>query len=168
MRSKQNQAAVVVDKPGCHHVDYLVDGARAMKRTNPKKRLVVWGHDHERAYRQLLTKNPSWSMCLLMTSFGPSLWAHTVLPFGAKAAVWAYGRVADFLCHLARVCLFTAVWHYVDDFSGLEDYRTADSAFRTFREVNEAFGLKTKDKKEEKPAKKLRVQGTSTEDKDAS
>ena len=48
-------------------------------------------------------------MCLLMTTFGATLWAHTVLPFGAKGAVWAYGRVADFLCHIARVCLVTFI-----------------------------------------------------------
>ena len=159
IRSKQNEAATVSDKPGCHHIDYLVDGASELKRRDPSKKLTVWGHDHDGAYRQLLTENPFWTMCLLATTFGPTVWAHTVLPFGSKAAVWAYGRVADFLCHLARVCLFSAVWHYVDDFTGVEDYRTSESAFQSFRMMNEAHGLKTKGKKEQRPQRNLWVQG---------
>ena len=116
-------------------------------------------HDHDGAYRQLMTENPFWTMCLLMTTFGATLWAHTVLPFGAKGAVWAYGRVADFLCHMARVCFLCPVWHCVDDFAGIEEYRTAESAFRSFQTLNESHGLKRKRKKEQKPATSHMIHG---------
>ena len=79
--------------------------------------------------------------------------------YGAKGAVWAYGRVADFLCHIARVCLLCPVWHCVDDFAGIEDYRTAESAFSAFQTLNELHGLKTERKKEQKPATSHRIQG---------
>ena len=64
-RSRQNDATVVRDRPGCHHVDFLVDGAKELKRKDKKKRLTVWGHDHDGAYRQLMCENPFWCMCLL-------------------------------------------------------------------------------------------------------
>ena len=142
-----NDNAVVGDKPSVHHVDYLLDGVKTQWRKGIST-LNVWGHDHDGAYRQLMNSNPFWTMCILVTAFGATLWAHTVLWFGAKGAVWTYGRVADFLCQLMRVLLFAPTWHCVDDFTGIEDARSVASAFVGFRGLNRTLGLKTKDKKE--------------------
>ena len=69
-RSMMNEAAVVKDKPSCHHVDYIVDGSKAARRIG-KKKLAIWGHDHDGAYRQVMSSDPFLTMCILLTAFGP-------------------------------------------------------------------------------------------------
>lgn len=152
-RFRMNDNAGVEDKPAVHHVDYLLDGVKAQWRRGVGT-LNVWGHHHDGAYRQLMNSNPCWTMCILVAAFGATLWAHTVLPCGAEGAVWAYGRVADFLCQLMRVLMFAPTWH-----CGVEDERSAESAFADSRELKRTLGLKTKDKKEQAPRGCHRVQG---------
>ena len=59
---------------------------------------------------------------------------NSVLLFGAKGAVWSYGRFSDLLMHSARIILIMVVGHYVDDFTGIENAHTAMSAFESFEE----------------------------------
>ena len=42
-KSGQNQVAVVTDKPSCHHVDYLVDGARAQRKKQERENFTSGG-----------------------------------------------------------------------------------------------------------------------------
>ena len=55
--------------------------------------------------------------------------------------------------------MFAPTWHCVDDFTGIEDARSAGSAFIGFRELNRTVGLKIKEKKEQKPKACHRIQG---------
>ena len=60
------------------------------------------------------------ALILLFTEFGPTLWMNHFLLFGASGSVSVYGRFTDFLMHLGRFLLLTVVFHYVDDFHGIE------------------------------------------------
>ena len=51
-----------------------------------------------------------------------------VLNFGSRAGVWHYNRFSDVLVALMHLLLFTTVGHYVDDFTGEEQAKSAQSA----------------------------------------
>ena len=104
------------------------------------------------AYRQLLLSNPELALMVLFTEFGPTLWMNHVLLFGATGSVWEYGRVSDFLMHLERLLLSAAIFHYVDDFHGIEPEGTALSAFEGFEELNGLLGCVMKRSKRSPPA----------------
>ena len=56
------------------------------------------------------------------------------------------------------LCLLCPSWHCVDDFFGIEDHRTAGSDFKPFLRVSEIHGLRTKEKKQQKPERSHRIQ----------
>jgi len=89
------------------------------------------------------------------------LFQHVVLLFGARAAVWAYNRVGDTIVFLARLLLSSAIWHYVDDYSGIEDEVSAQSAFEAFEELNGIIGFTMKKAKRQPPAPANVVQGVT-------
>ena len=121
--------------------------------------LHFWRHDHQSAYRQLLLYQPQMALILLFTEFGPTLWMNHVLLFGATGSVWVYGRFSDFLMHLGRLRLLTAVSHYVDDFHGIETASTAWSAFSGFERLNKLRGCQMKEEKKSPPAAEQHLLG---------
>lgn len=94
---------------------------------------LVWGHDHDGAYRQLPLDDPSIAYVLLLTPDGPTLWHHHVLLFGSAASVWAYNRFGDMLSAIARTIACIPVVHYVDDYGSIEPSGSAASGFDTLR-----------------------------------
>ena len=118
----------------------------------PNQPPVLWGHDHEGAYRQLALDDPDVAFMVLMTPTGPTLWRHRVLLFGASSAVWAYNRFGDILVHLNQTIAAVPSTHYVDDYVGVELPSTADSAFSTFQQFNSELGMKMKPSKAQAPA----------------
>ena len=120
---------------------------------------LLWGHDHEGAYRQFPAGPRQLLWSILEGPQGFSLWQHCVMVFGAKAAVWAYNRVGDAITFLARVLLLCVVFHYVDDYGGLEPAPSAHSAFSSFAELGAILGFKTKASKEQPPSNSHTFQG---------
>ena len=120
-------------------VDDVIATARHM-HAQWMRDLHLWSHDHESAYRQFLLDDPRYAYLILLTDNGPLLWRNNVLLFGAKGAVWGYGRSSDLLMHLARIILIMVVGHYVDDFTGIENAHTAMSAFESFEKFTSSMG----------------------------
>ena len=108
---------------------------------DPFAKVVIWGLDHESAYRQLPALEPNHTWVVLPTPEGVTLWRHTVLMFGSVASVWSYCRIADFMGWLCRACLFTPALHFVDDFGSAEDDNLALSSFDSSRRLCQALGL---------------------------
>ena len=94
---------------------------KSIKEVDPLAKIVIWGLDHESAYRQLPAPDPSHTWVVLPTPERNTLWRHTVLMFGSVASVWSYCRIADLMGWLCRACLFTPALHFVDDFGSAED-----------------------------------------------
>ena len=150
-RSHINRAAVAEDVPSYHTVD---DIARAAKTcaTRGWPELLCWGHDHEGAYRQLPVRDQLHTLLLLFTQWGPMAFMHAALLFGAKGSVWGYGMISAMITALARALLFTLVFAYVDDFTGIEPQRFASSSFDSFSGLNVLLGLRMKKRKMLPPA----------------
>ena len=108
--------------------------------------LQRWG-DHEAAFRQLLVEAPELALLILFAEYGPTSWQNHVLLFGATGSVWGYGRFADFLMHVGRLSLLALIFHYVDDFHGMESSATAGSAFVSFEDLNVLSGCRMKQAK---------------------
>ena len=120
---------------------------------------LVWGHDHDGAYRQLPLDDPSIAYVLLLTPQGPTLWHHHVLLFGSAASVWAYNRFGDMLTAIARAIACVPVVHYVDDYGSIEPSTLAESGFTTFKQVNSLLGFHMKPSKRQPPEPSHRIQG---------
>ena len=106
-----------------------MDLAKALRAEDEFAQLLLWGVDHEAAFRQL-PADPNHTFVILQTPSGPTLWRHNVLMFGSTASVWSYCRVADFMAWLMRCLLLVPMLHFVDDFGAAE---TADVALRELR-----------------------------------
>ena len=170
-RSGHNSTISAVDAPYHHTIDHYIEITRQLHHLrrgntgafpeNPQShtQLLVWGHDHEGAYRQLPVKDQSHCYLLLHTPEGPTLWRHAALLFGAVSSVWAYNRVGDILVLLARVLLKTPAVHFVDDYGGVDPSDTATSAFAGFSSLNQRLGFKMKPSKEQPPATEHKIQG---------
>jgi hypothetical protein len=166
-RSGHNSTVTADDAPYHHTIDHYIEVTRQLRqlrdeysRASPENSsLLVWGHDHEGAYRQLPVREQSQCYLLLHTPQGPTLWRHAALLFGAVSSVWAYNRVGDILVLLARVLLKTPAVHFVDDYGGVEPDTTADSAFSGFSNLNKRLGFKMKPSKEQPPANEHKIQG---------
>ena len=119
--------------PRHHTVDDMIWAARRLHHAGHRD-LQLWCHDHEAAFQQLLVEAPEMALLILFTEYGPTLWQNHVLLFGATGSVWGYGRFADFLMHVGRLSLLAVIFHYVDDFHGIESSATAESAFVSFED----------------------------------
>ena len=97
------------------HMDDVIATARQMHAQGMGELHCV-SHDHDSADRQLLLAR----------------------------AVWVYGRFSDLLMHSVRTIFIMVVGHYVDDFTGIENARTAMTAFESFQEFNEILGATMK------------------------
>ena len=137
-RSGHNATTQTLDAPRHHTVDDLSVAARWLHRRWHHD-FHIWGHDHQSAYRQLLLDQPQMALLVLFTEFGPTLWM-------------GYGRFSDFIMHLGRLLLLAAVFHYVDDFHGIETASTAWSAFTGFEWLNKFCGCQMKEEKKSPPA----------------
>ena len=120
---------------------------------------LVWGHDHDGAYRQLPLEDPEIAYVLLQTPHGPTLWHHHVLLFGSAASVWAYNRFGDVLTHISRCLCGIPVVHYVDDYGSINTEQDAQSSFHTFAQLNSILGFHMKPSKEQRPANEHKIQG---------
>ena len=159
-RSLHNRATIVRDRPRHDTVDAFVQGARFLaNRQRVTGTVHLWGHDHEGAYRQLPTAEPELSYMLLITEEGVSVWQHVVLVFGATSSVWGYNRFGDALVTIGRLTLATLCFHYVDDYGGVEEARTAVSAFDAFERLNASLGAVMKPSKAQPPATQHIIQG---------
>ena len=87
------------------------------------------GHDLNAAYRQFPVNHPGHSGTILQTEYGPTLWCHLAMCFGADA-----------MQQLLRVLLLAG--HYVVEFDYL-----ADSGFEAFEELFHTVGLRVKPSK---------------------
>ena len=157
-RSGHNQACHMTDQPYHHtpdHYTWLAQFTASHNNTQP----LVWGHDHDGAYRQLPLDDPSVAYVLLITPDGPTLWHHHVLLFGSAASVWAYNRFGDMLTAIARTLACIPVLHYVDDYGSIEPYHFADSGFQTFEQLNSVLGFHMKPSKRQPPDRTQRIQG---------
>ena len=155
-RSGHNQACHMTDQP-YHHTPAQFTAVH--HQTQP----LVWGHDHDGAYRQLPLDNPAVAYVLLITPDGPTLWHHHVLLFGSAASVWAYNRFGDMLTAIARTLACIPVLHYVDDYGSIEPNHFAESSFHTFEQLNSLLGFHMKPSKRQPPAHRQRIQGVLIE-----
>ncbi|CAE7826193.1 kanC [Symbiodinium sp. CCMP2592] len=128
-RSFANATVAAEDSPPYHDVNSYVQLVRAIKEIDPQAEILIWGLDHESAYRQLPALDPSHTYVVLATPEGVTLWRHTVLMFGSVASVWSYCRIADLMGWLCRACIFTPALHFVDDFGSAEVTTLANSSF---------------------------------------
>ncbi|CAE7252601.1 kanC, partial [Symbiodinium sp. CCMP2456] len=92
-RSFANATVGVSDTPPYHDVSTYVRLAVAIKRVDPSARLLIWGLDHESAYRQLAAEDPDHTWVVLPTPHGITLWRHTVFQLRQ------YGLIDDKLAH---------------------------------------------------------------------
>ena len=161
-RSGHNQACHMTDQPYHHTPDHYTWLAQYTRQRSDEPPLV-WGHDHDGAYRQLPLDDPSIAYVLLLTPDGPTLWHHHVLLFGSAASVWAYNRFGDMLSAVARTIACIPVVHYVDDYGAIEPTGSANSGFDTFESINSILGFHMKISKKQPPAKSHRIQGVIIE-----
>ena len=96
---------------------------------------------------------------LLITEEGIAVWQHVVLVFGATSSVWGYNRFGDALVGIGRLALATLCFHYVDDYGGVEESRTAESAFVSFKDLNAKLGAQMKPSKAQPPSAQHVIQG---------
>ena len=148
----------MTDQPYHHTPDHYTWLAQYTCR-NSDEIPLVWGHDHDGAYRQLPLSDPSIAYVLLLTPAGPTLWRHHVLLFGSAASVWAYNRFGDMLSAIARTITCIPVVHYVDDYGSIEPSTTAQSGFDTFEQINSIPGFHMKKSKRQPPDHSHRIQG---------
>ncbi|CAE7617397.1 Dnmt3a, partial [Symbiodinium sp. CCMP2456] len=158
-RSFANATVGVSDTPPYHDVSAYVRLAVAIKKVDPSAKLLIWGLDHESAYRQLAAEDPDHTWVVLPTPHGITLWRHTVLMFGSVASVWSYCRVADLMSWLCRACLLTPALHFVDDFGSCEDDKLAHSSFEYSKRLCRAIGFSFKQSKEQPPDRSQVIQG---------
>ena len=162
-RGGQNGTTHAFDQPHHHTPDHFVASANQAHEIWPEEELQLWGHDHDGAYRQLPVDNPAVAFALLMTPWGPTLWTHNVLMFGAVASVWAYNSFADVLVAMARILMLIPVLHYVDDYGAVDIAPLAESSFNSFKDLNDSLGFLMKKSKEQPPATKHKMQGVFIE-----
>ena len=55
------------------------------------------------------------------------------------------------IMHMGRLLLLATIFHYVDDFTGIESSTTASSAFEGFESLNIKFGCRMKFEKRSPP-----------------
>ncbi|CAE7864907.1 DNMT3A, partial [Symbiodinium necroappetens] len=158
-RSFANATVGAKDSPTYHDISTYVQLAVAIKQKHPQAQLLIWGLDHEAAYRQLAAEDPDHTWVILPTPHGITLWRHTVLMFGSVASVWAYCRIADLMSWLCRACLLTPALHFVDDFGSCEDADLASSAFECSKRLCKALGFSFKQSKEQPPHTTQVIQG---------
>ena len=159
-RSHRNRATIVRDRPRHDTVDAFVQGARFLtNRCAAACPVHIWGHDHEGAYRQLSAAEPGLSYMLLITDEGVSVWQHVVLVFCATSSIWGYSRFGDALVGIGRLTLATLCFHYVDDYGGVGDARTAMSAFVGFNDLNAKLGAAMEPSKAQPPSTEHIIQG---------
>ena len=139
------------DQPYHHTPDHYISLAQHTANHFNQQQLV-WGHDHDGAYRQLPLADPEIAYVLLQTPQGPTLWHHHVLLFGSAASVWAYNRFGDVLTHISRCLCGIPVVHYVDDYGSINTKQDAQSSFQTFAQLNSILGFHMKPSKEQRPA----------------
>ena len=158
-RGGQNSTAHAFDQPHHHNPDHYIASADKATSLWPEASLELWGHDHDGAYRQLPLDNPAIAFMLLMTPWGPTLWTHNVLMFGAVASVWAYNSFGDLLVAMARILMLIPVLHYVDDYGAVDIAPLARSSFEMFKDLNDLFGFIMKPSKEQPPDRCHKMQG---------
>ena len=157
-RSGHNRACQMNDQPYHHTPDHYISLAQHTANHFDQQQLV-WGHDHDGAYRQLPLADPEIAYVLLQTPQGPTLWHHHVLLFGSAASVWAYNRFGDVLTHISRCLCGIPVVHYVDDYGSINTKQDADSSFHTFAQLNSILGFHMKPSKEQRPDNEHKIQG---------
>ena len=158
-RSLANSTVGAEDSPAYHDVSAFVKLAKAFRRAGVSDKLLLWGLDHESAYRQFPAAEPEHTYVILNTPSGPTLWRHNVLMFGSTASVWSYCRVADLMAWINRCMLLVPALHFVDDFGSCEPEDTAQSAFETSQQLCRALGLKFKESKAQPPEPEHVIQG---------
>ena len=157
-RSFGNRYAFTSDKPDYNDLDDIVTGTKRLHQEGSST-TQGWTQDHEGAYRQL-PGSPTWALWLIIfTALGPLLFRHLVIPFGPKGAVWAYNRVGDIICAISSTLAASIILHFVDDYIGLEEKDTAQSAFHTFSEINKILGFRMKETKKQPPSNNMVVLG---------
>ena len=158
-RSRRNLLARTKDKPIHHTIDHYTQAAKVLTALGLPD-LLLWGHDHEGAYRQFPAFPRKLMWAVLEGEGGSfSLWQHCVMIFGAKASVWAYHRIGDAVIFLFRTLFFSVCFHYVDDYGGVEPAALAQSAFDSFLNFSTLLGFLLKASKKQPPNKRQVIQG---------
>jgi hypothetical protein len=121
--------------------------------------LLVWGHDHESAYRQLPVKDTNNAYVLHRVGQKKYIFRHAVLLFGAVSSVWGYNRFADSIVAVARCIMLLICGHYVDDFAGIEWATSAMGGFLAFAEMGRIIGTTMKESKAQPPANEHKLLG---------
>ena len=140
------------------HPDHYISLAQHTANHFDQQQLV-WGHDHDGAYRQLPLADPETAYVLLQTPQGPTLWHHHVLLFGSAAVCGPTtgSEMSSPTFHDASVA--SPVVHYVDDYGSINTKQDADSSFHTFAQLNSILGFHMKPSKEQRPDNEHKIQG---------
>ena len=141
-RSFHNSTLSAGDVPTHHTIDSYVHLCRHFGQLGQSSEL--WTHDLDAAYRQFPVKDRSVAYTVLFTPWGPTLWCHGALCFGASASVWSFNRCADMIQFAARKLLLLPVHHFVDDFAAAEPPPLAQIGFECFRDLFDIIGLQMK------------------------
>ena len=160
-RSGHNSTVLVRDVP--HHDDLDVFLRVAHTYALDGSSCYAWSQDLAGAYRQFPIRNPNHSFVAINTPDGTALFRHHAMAFGAVGSVWGFNRCGDALSFLAQRLLFCMVGHYVDDFIGIEDVRSAQSSFDTFTSMFRELGLRMKETKASPPSWRQKLLGVMVE-----
>ena len=78
----------------------------------------LWKADIDAAFRRVpLMRSHAWAAGVAYVVDGrPLVSFHHAMPFGATSSVFAWHRVGDLLCQVARKVLHLPVYRYVDDY----------------------------------------------------
>ena len=161
-RSWHNATISTRDTPHHHDVSTYVQLVQMYHQLGHSC-VKLWGQDLDAAYRQLPLVPDCNTFTILHTGSGPTLWQHRAAPFGATASVWVFNRFADAMTVLSRRLLLSAVCHFVDDFTCIDDPDGAASSFRGFKELFSILGLDMKESKEQEPNPRQKVLGVYME-----
>ena len=109
------------DAPGKQTTTVRARHAQRLSPAASQRARALWDLSQHKAWRHLVVHN---AMC-----------------FGAAASVWNFNRVADALQQLIRTLFLTPLGHFVDDFNGAEDERTAESGFAAVGKLFDLLGF---------------------------
>ena len=158
-RSHHNSTIKALDVPAHDTVDTYVQLIRFLRGLG--LRCTIWCQDLWAAYRQYPVARPDEAYVLLQLPHGPSLWRHSVLPFGSSSSVWCFNRCTDALLFLGRCLLLCLVLRFVDDIGSPDAEWSANSSFSAFSELCELLGLRLKPSKAQPPSNVQKLLGVT-------
>ena len=150
-----NELAATQDTDVPDTLDAALSIASLYEKLKPGIQLNVCAVDFRHAYKNIpiAADQQNLATIALAPPVGPAMKATLkTQPFGAARAPANWARVAAFLRWICARMFGIAVYVYVDDCFLVEPTTTIGSAFRTFKNVCDLFGLPLEDSKEKTPS----------------